>query len=70
MNIEDTLEDAGKTIKQGRVFYERALEKTKEGAGMADKLLHRNAYNMLAAGILAGFVAGLLASRGCLCQSA
>jgi uncharacterized membrane-anchored protein YhcB (DUF1043 family) len=28
-------------------------------------LVHRNAYNVLAAGIVVGFVIGFLASRGC-----
>jgi ElaB/YqjD/DUF883 family membrane-anchored ribosome-binding protein len=66
MKIEDTLEQVG---QQGKDLYDRALEKTREGAGAADRMLHRNTYNVLAAGILAGFVTGFLVSRGCGCRA-
>lgn len=67
MTIEHTIEDAGKTIKRG---YERAVGKAKDGAELADRMLHRNTYNTLAAGVAAGFLAGLLVGRSCRCQRA
>jgi ElaB/YqjD/DUF883 family membrane-anchored ribosome-binding protein len=66
MKLEDTLEQVS---QQGKDLYGRALEKTREGAGAADRILHRNTYNVLAAGILAGFVTGFLVSRGCRCRA-
>jgi ElaB/YqjD/DUF883 family membrane-anchored ribosome-binding protein len=55
------------TYEQGQALYHRAVAKTKEGAKAADKMVHRHAYNVLAAGILLGFVTGLLVSRSGRC---
>jgi ElaB/YqjD/DUF883 family membrane-anchored ribosome-binding protein len=67
MNTEDALEQAGQTIEQGKALYKRTLKKARNGAKAADKILHRNAYNVLAVGVLTGFLTGYLVSRGCRC---
>lgn len=68
MKIEDNLEQAANTIKQGgRELYGRALERTMHGAEAADTILRRNTYNVLLAGMAAGLVAGYCLSRGCRC---
>jgi ElaB/YqjD/DUF883 family membrane-anchored ribosome-binding protein len=69
MKIEETLERVGeradRTIKHGKDLYERAMERTREGSGAVDRILRGNTYTLFATGILAGFVAGALVSRGC-----
>jgi ElaB/YqjD/DUF883 family membrane-anchored ribosome-binding protein len=64
---EDVSEQANETVEQGKALYNRALEKTREGAKAADEIVHRHAYNVLAAGVVVGFVAGFLVYRGCRC---
>jgi len=63
MKTEEISEQASQAAEHGKAIYNRALEKTREGAKAADDLVHRNAYNVLAAGIVVGFVIGFLASR-------
>jgi len=65
MKTEEISEQASQAVEQGKAIYNRALEKTREGAKAADDLVHRNAYNVLAAGIVVGFFLGFLASREC-----
>ncbi len=66
MTIEDNLEQAASTIRQGgRDLYGRALERTKEGAEAADKILRRNTYNVLLAGLATGFLVGYVCARAC-----
>jgi ElaB/YqjD/DUF883 family membrane-anchored ribosome-binding protein len=64
MKFEDTSEQAGPAVEQGKALYNRALEKTRESAKAADELVHRHAYNLLAAGLVIGFLAGFVVSRG------
>ena len=67
MKTPDIHEAAGEAAQQAKHLRERALEKLREGAGAADRVVHRNTYNVLAAGTVFGFVLGFLVSRGCRC---
>ena len=67
MKTPDTHEAAGEAAQQSNDLRERALEKIREGADAADRVIHRNTYNVLAAGTVLGFVLGFLVSRGCRC---
>ena len=64
MKTEEASEQVKQTVEQGQALYNRALEKTRESAKAADEIVHRHAYNVLAAGIVVGFVTGIIASRG------
>ena len=64
---EETSGQTNETIEQGKALYNRALEKTREGAKAADEIVHRHAYNVLAAGVVAGFLTGFLVCRGSRC---
>jgi hypothetical protein len=59
MKTENKPEHADPTA----TFYNRALEKTREGSKAADEFLHHHTYMLLAAGTLMGLVAGYLASQ-------
>jgi ElaB/YqjD/DUF883 family membrane-anchored ribosome-binding protein len=67
MKTEDKLEQADQTTKQDKSLYNRALEKTREGAKAADEVVHHHTYKLLATGMLAGLVAGYLVSQKCRC---
>ena len=67
MKTEETSEQANETLEKGKALYNRALEKTRESAKAADEIVHRHAYNVLAAGVITGFLAGFLVSRGGRC---
>lgn len=67
MKTPDTNEQAGETNTQTKHLRDRALEKIREGAGAADRVVHQNTYNVLAAGTVLGFVFGLLVARSCRC---
>jgi ElaB/YqjD/DUF883 family membrane-anchored ribosome-binding protein len=67
MKTEDTPKQVGATVKQTQDPPHRALERIRESAGAADRIVHQNAYNVLAAGVVVGFVTGLLVSRSCRC---
>ena len=67
MKNEGISEQVNQAVEQGKALYNEALEKTREGAKAADEIMHRHAYNVLVAGIVVGFLAGFLASRGCRC---
>jgi ElaB/YqjD/DUF883 family membrane-anchored ribosome-binding protein len=67
MKTPDTHEAASEAAPQSKDLRERALEKIREGADAADRVVHRNTYNVLAAGTVVGFVLGFLVSRGCRC---
>jgi ElaB/YqjD/DUF883 family membrane-anchored ribosome-binding protein len=69
MKTEDKLEYTDPTTKQDKALYNRALDKTREGAKAADELLHHHTYKLLAAGMLAGLVTGYLVSQKCRCCS-
>lgn len=62
---EETSEHANEAFAQGKALYNRALEKSRESAKTADEIVHRHAYNVLAVGVVVGFVTGFLVSRGC-----
>jgi hypothetical protein len=59
MKTEDKPERANPTA----TFYNRAVDKTREGAKAADELLHHHTYMLLAAGILLGSVTGYFVSQ-------
>jgi hypothetical protein len=65
MKTEDILKQAAATTKQGKDLYNFAFERTRKGVRAADQMMHRNTYNVLVAGILAGLVTGFFVSRGC-----
>ena len=65
MKFEDTSEQASQAVEQSKALYNRALKKAREKAEAADQMVHRHAYNALAAGIVVGFITGFLVSRGC-----
>ena len=67
MKTTDTHEAVGEAAQQSNDLRERALEKLREGADAADRVIHRHTYNVLAAGTVLGFVLGFLVSRGCRC---
>jgi len=69
MKIENELEHADPTSKQNNALYNRALEKTREGAKATDEFLHHHTYKLLSVGMLAGLVAGYLVSQKCRCRS-
>jgi len=62
-------EPADPTAKQDKPLYNRALDKTLEGAKAADELLHHHAYKLITAGMLVGLVGGYLVSQKCRCCS-
>jgi ElaB/YqjD/DUF883 family membrane-anchored ribosome-binding protein len=65
MKTEDKPKHAVESGKQPQDLPHRALERIRESAGAADRIVHQNTYNVLAAGIVVGFVTGLLVSRSC-----
>jgi ElaB/YqjD/DUF883 family membrane-anchored ribosome-binding protein len=67
MKNEGISEQVNQAVEQGKELYNQALEKTWEGARAADEMVHRHAYHTLVAGVVVGFLAGFLASRGCRC---
>jgi ElaB/YqjD/DUF883 family membrane-anchored ribosome-binding protein len=69
MKTETQLKNADQTAEQDKSLYNRALEKTREGAEAADELLHHHAYKLLAMGMLAGLVTGYLVSQRYRCCS-
>lgn len=69
MKTETQLKNADQTAKQDKSVYNRAVEKTREGAKAADEILHHHAYKLLAMGTLAGFVTGYLVSQKYRCCS-
>lgn len=68
MKKTDTNEQAGEDGAQTWPMCDRALERIREGAGAADRIVHDNTYKLLAAGTLFGFVISLLVLRGCRCR--
>ncbi len=67
MKTPDTHAAASEAAQQSKHLRELALAKIREGADAADRVVHRNTYNVLAAGTVVGFVLGFLVSRGCRC---
>jgi ElaB/YqjD/DUF883 family membrane-anchored ribosome-binding protein len=67
MKKADIHEKAAEIGAQTKHLSERALERIREGAGAADRIMHRNTYNVLAAGTLFGFLLGFFVSRGGRC---
>ena len=57
MKSKKAAEQAGHISSQAQEIRDRALERIREGAVAADRMVHRNTYNVLAAGIVVGFVA-------------
>jgi len=69
MKTPDLHEQIDEVTKQTKHLRDRAVEKIRESAGAADRMMHQNTYNVLAAGAVFGFVIGFLVSRGCRCQA-
>ncbi len=67
MKTETKHEQSDETGAEVKGFRHHAVERIREGAGTADRMVHQNAYNVLAGGIIVGFIAGFLVSRGCRC---
>ena len=69
MKTENKLEQVDQSKNQDNCIYSRALEKTCEGARLANEILHQHTYLLLATGMLAGLVTGYLVSLRCRCCS-
>ncbi len=69
MKTEPKLEHADQTAHQDKSLYNRAVEKTREGAQAADEILHHHTYKLVATGLLVGLVSGFLVSQKCRCCS-
>jgi ElaB/YqjD/DUF883 family membrane-anchored ribosome-binding protein len=67
MKTPDIQTQAADIGTQAKHLGDRALERIREGAGAADRMMHQNTYNVLAAGTLFGFLVGFLVSRGGRC---
>jgi len=69
MKPEDILEQADQTAKQVKSIYNRAMEKTCDGAKAADNLLHHHTDKTLVTGMLVGVVTGYFLAQKCRCCS-
>jgi ElaB/YqjD/DUF883 family membrane-anchored ribosome-binding protein len=69
MKFEDELEHDDPTANEGKALYNRALEKTREGAKATDEFLHHHTYKLITTGILLGLAVGYLVSQKCRCRS-
>lgn len=67
MKTPDLHAQAAEIGAQAKHLRDRALEGIREGAGATDRMMHRNTYNVPAAGTLFGFLLGFFVSRGGRC---